>query len=123
MSGLEGIASRHAAVAVALVAAGAVCVLTALHVAYRRTLLRMLRDRHPDVWEELARPGWPEWPWSASARRVAAFLRAGRHYALNDADLAAAGRLCLVTGRAAAVVAVVGALLTAALGFPLSALG
>jgi hypothetical protein len=33
---------------------------------------------------------------------VAAFLRAGGHYRLNDADLAAAGRLHLVTARSSA---------------------
>jgi len=101
MSDLESVAGRHVVAAVSLVAAGAAGVLVALHAAYRRTLVRLLRDRHHDVWEQLARPAPLAPPWRRSARRLAAFLRAGQHYRLNDADLAAAGRLCVVTARAA----------------------
>jgi len=78
--------------------------------------VRMLRERYPDVWEELARPAPLARPWSRSARRLAAFLRAGRHYGLNDADVAAAGRLCVVTGRAAIVLGMVGSVVVWLLG-------
>jgi len=71
-----------------LPAASAALSLAALSLAYRRTLVRGLRERHPALWSRLG-------------ARVGPFLRAGGHYELNDADLAAAGRLHLVTWRAA----------------------
>ena len=81
--------------------------LGALSRIYRRTLVRGLRLRHPDAWEALARPGERGPPWSPGSRRLAAFVRAGGHYRLNDADLAAAGRLHLVTGRSSALLLIV----------------
>jgi len=93
--------------AAAVLAALTACVLGALSVAYRRTLVRLLRERHEALWEELGRPPASELPWDRGARRLRAFLRAGRHYALNDADVAAAGRLLVVTERAAAALAAV----------------
>src|SRR5688500_18168617 len=69
--------------------------LGALSLAYRRTLVRGLRERHPALWSRLG-------------GRVGPFLRAGGHYELNDADLAAAGRLHGVTWRAAGGVLLLG---------------
>jgi hypothetical protein len=110
MSDPESVAGGYVVAAVALVAAGAAGVLAALHAAYRRTVVRLLRDRHPQVWEQLGRPAPVAPLWGRSARRLAAFLRAGRHYGLNDADVAAAGRLCVVTGRAAMMAGMFGAM-------------
>ena len=97
-------ASLHPAVpaVLALVTGAAALALAALARIYRRTLVRGLRSRHPAAWEALERPGEGDVPWSPASRRLGAFLRAGGHYRLNDADLAAAGRLHLVTGRSGA---------------------
>jgi len=99
--------------AVAVVVGLAAGVLAALCAAYRYALVRGIRDRHPLLWEELARPAPLGFPTPRSARRLSAFLRAGRHYTLNDADLAAAGRLYVVTSRtlAALVIATAAGLL------------
>ena len=81
--------------------------LAGLSLAYRRALVRGLRERHPALWAELAGASGRATPFTPGGRRLARFLRAGRHYSLNDADLAAAGRLYLVTGRVAAAAALV----------------
>lgn len=83
------------ALLVLLPATSAALALAALSLAYWRTLVRGLRERHPVLWSRLG-------------GRVGAFLRAGGHYALNDADLAAAGRLHVVTGRAGVGVLLLG---------------
>lgn len=105
-------APPDAAVPIALaLAAGlagvAALALGALSLGYRRTLVRGLRTRHAAAWQALERPGERAVPWEPGNRRLAAFVRAGGHYRLNDADLAAAGRLHLVTARSSAVLAVV----------------
>jgi len=79
-----------------------------LSLAYRRAVVRGLRERHPALWAELAGTSGRGAPFTPGGRRLARFLRAGRHFSVNDADLAAAGRLYLVTGRVAAAVAMVG---------------
>lgn len=96
------------AVVVLVPAALAALVLAALSLAYRRALVRGLRERHPVVWATLGGPGQGAAPRTPGARRVARFVRAGGHFSLNDADLAAAGRLHLVTSRAAAGVLLLG---------------
>jgi hypothetical protein len=93
-----------------LVTAGAAALtaLAALCVAYRAALVRGLRERHPALWEELGRPtplGVP----GPTGRRLGAFLRAERYYTLNDADLAAAARLYVVTRRALTAAVALGA--------------
>jgi len=80
--------------------------LAALCAAYRHALVRGLRDRHPRLWEELALAAPLGLSTPRSAWRLSAFLRAGRHYTLNDADLAAAGRLYVVTSRTLAVLVI-----------------
>ena len=90
-----------AAVAVA-VALGALCV------SYRRLLLRGLRDRHPVLWDELGRPAPLGVPTADARRRLGAFLRSGRYYTINDADVAAAARLYVVTRRALAALVLAG---------------
>jgi hypothetical protein len=84
----------------------AVGALAALCAAYRYALVRGIRDRHPRLWEELARPVPLGLPTPRSAWRLSAFVRAGRHYTLNDADLAAAGRLYVVTSRTLAALVI-----------------
>jgi len=77
----------------------AALLLGALCAAYRYTLVRGLRDRHPSLWDELGRPAPLGLPRAAAARRLGAFLRSGRYYTVNDADVAAAARLYVVTRR------------------------
>jgi hypothetical protein len=96
------------AVVLAVAGLGA-CALAALSLAYRRTLVRLLRERHTAVWAELGHPAPLAAPARAGARALAAFLRAGRHYTLNDTDVAAAGRLYAVTARGALLLATVAA--------------
>jgi hypothetical protein len=97
-------------IVIGAVAAAAV-VLGALCVSYRYALLRGLRDRHPSLWDELGRPAPLGPPTPRSGRRLGAFLRSGRYYTVNDADLAAAARLYVVTRR------VLGALFVAGVAF------
>ena len=91
--------------------AAAALLLGALCLSYRYTLLRGLRDRHPSLWDELGRPAPLGLPGPGAARRLSAFLRSGRYYAVNDADVAAAARLYVVTRR------VLGALVLAGVAF------
>ena len=64
-------------------------------------LLRRLRERHPPRSGRSSRARAGRAAPFAGGRRVARFLRAGQHYTVNDADLAAAGQLRVVTWRAA----------------------
>lgn len=105
---LASLASPALAAVLLVAALLAALVLGGLSLAYRRALVRGLRERHPALWAELAGASGRGAPFTPGGRRLARFLRAGRHYAVNDADLAAAARLYLVTGRVAAAVALLG---------------
>jgi hypothetical protein len=98
----DGAALAGGAVALLVALGVAAAALAIATVAYRRLFVRLLRERHAPLWEELGRPEPLIVPWAHAARRLRAFLRAGRHYTLNDADVAAAGRLHVVTARALA---------------------
>jgi hypothetical protein len=69
-----------------------------LATAYRGTLVRQLRDRHPAVWREAGAPG--QLPSPITWWRLGRFLRAERYYQLNDADLVTAARNYHFTSRA-----------------------
>jgi hypothetical protein len=93
--------------------ATAALLLGALCLSYRYTLLRGLRARHPSLWDELGRPAPLELPRRGASHRLGAFLRSGRYYTVNDADVAAAARLYVVTRRVLGALVLAGAAVVA----------